>query len=170
MRAAYMPPEGEGDPNVQDPHRIVRCTAEPDVLWCQHHCGIWRSTDNARSWHEITTAPLSGFGFAMAVHPGDARTAWFVPAAADQQRVPVGAAMVVNRTRDGAASFDTLRDGLPQTHAYDLVYRHGLDVNHDGTRLLMGSTTGGLWASQDGGGHWQTVSSSLPPVHAVRMG
>jgi hypothetical protein len=55
-----------------------------------------------------------------------------VPAEADQRRVPVDAAMVVNRTRDGGRSFETLRQGLPQQHAYDLVYRHGLAVGSDG--------------------------------------
>ena len=25
---------------------------------------------------------------------------------------------------DGGKSFDVLREGLPQTHAYDLVFRH----------------------------------------------
>jgi hypothetical protein len=34
-----------------------------------------------------------------------------------------------------------LRDGLPQRDAYDLVYRHGLDVDPTGTRVAMGSTT-----------------------------
>ena len=106
----------------------------------------------------------------MAVHPRDPDTAWFAPAEADQRRVPVGAAMVVNRTRDGGRSFDTLRDGLPQRHAYDLVYRHGLAVADDGEQLLMASTTGGLWASADGGDHWQKVSVQLPPVVAVRFG
>jgi hypothetical protein len=50
MHAAYMPPDQAESPNTQDPHRIVRCAAQPDVLWCQHHNGIWRSTDNAASW------------------------------------------------------------------------------------------------------------------------
>ena len=79
-------------------------------------------------------------------------------------------ALVVNRTRDGGKSFETLRAGLPQKDAYDLVYRHGLDVSADGQSLLMGSTTGGLWASSDGGDHWQTVSLNLPPIAAVRFG
>jgi photosystem II stability/assembly factor-like uncharacterized protein len=169
MRANFMPPELADDPNIQDAHRIVRCAAAPDVLWCQHHGGIWRSTDNAATWHEITTAPVSNFGFAVAVHPRDPDTAWFAPAEADQKRVPVGAAMIVNRTRDGGKSFETLRSGLPQEHAYDLVYRHGLAVADDGQTLLMTSTSGGLWASGDGGDHWQTVSSSLPPAVAVRF-
>jgi len=34
----------------------------------------------------------------------------------------------------------------------------------------MGSTTGGLWGSADGGDSWQTVSSTLPPIYAVRIG
>lgn len=169
MRADFMPPEQAGDPNIQDPHRIVRCDAAPEVLWCQHHCGIWRSTDNAASWQQVH-APVSSFGFAVAVHPQDADTAWFVPAIKDEKRVPVDGALVVNRTRDGGKSFETLRAGLPQKDAYDLVYRHGLDVSADGQSLLMGSTTGGLWASDDGGDRWTVVAAHLPPIAAVRFG
>jgi hypothetical protein len=169
MSADYMPPEKTDDQNVQDPHRIVRCRAQPDVLWCQHHNGIWRSVDDGVSWQRIT-APVSSFGFAVAVHPNEPDTAWFVPALADQTRVPVDGALVVNRTRDGGRSFETLRAGLPQSGCYDLVYRHGLAVSDDGHRLLMGSTTGGLWASEDGGDRWSTVSAHLPPIHAVRFG
>lgn len=169
MRADYMPPERAGDQNIQDPHCIVRCPARPEVLWCQHHCGIFRSTDGAASWHAIE-APLSSFGFAVAVHPRDPDTAWFVPGIADQTRVPVGAALAVNRTRDGGKSFETFRAGLPQAHCYDLVYRHGLAVSADGRTLLMGSTTGNLWASDDGGEHWATIAEHLPPIHAVKLG
>ncbi len=169
MRSDFMPPELAENPNSQDPHRIVRCAARPEVLWCQHHGGIWRSTDNALSWHEVK-APVSSFGFAVAVHPQDADTAWFVPAIKDEKRVPVDGALVVNRTRDGGQTFETLRAGLPQQHVYDLVYRHGLDVAADGRSLLMGSTTGGLWSSSDGGDSWQTVSLNLPPIAAVRFG
>lgn len=169
LRATYMPPERAEDGRIQDPHRIVRCAAEPEVLWCQHHNGLWRSTDGGALWQEITSAPCSNFGFAVAVHPQDAATAWFVPAVADQKRVPVDGALVVNRTRDGGASFETLTVGLPQTGCYQLVYRHGLAVAADGRSLLMGSTTGSLWASGDGGERWVRVSAELPPIAAVRF-
>jgi hypothetical protein len=170
MRAAYMPPEQAGSPNTQDPHRIQRCAAVPEVLWCQHHNGIWRSTDNALSWRELDDVPVSSFGFALAVHPEDANTAWFVPGQADECRVPVDGALVVNRTRDGGRSFETLGTGLPRDHCYELVYRHGLALAADARTLLMGSTTGGLWASADAGDRWQEVSLHLPPIHAVRFG
>ncbi|MDM4767220.1 sialidase family protein [Pelomonas sp. SE-A7] len=168
MKALFMPPERQDDPNIQDPHRIERCRAVPEVLWCQHHCGIWRSSDNGASWQELKAEP-SSFGFAVAAHPLDAQTAWFVPAVKDERRLPVDAALCVLRTRDGGRTFETLRNGLPQLHCYDLVYRHGLTVDGTGQQLLMGSTTGGLWASGDAGDSWQTVSLNLPPIYAVRF-
>jgi hypothetical protein len=167
MNANYMPPELADTQAVQDPHRIVRCQGEPDKLWCQHHNGIWRSTDNGAQWTEIHAAPLSNFGFATAVHPRDGETAWFVPAEADQRRIPAHAALAVTRTTDGGRSFAAWRGGLPQEHCYDLVYRHGLAVSDCGNILLMGSTTGGAWLSEDGGGQWQTVSTTLPPIYTV---
>jgi hypothetical protein len=33
----------------------------------------------------------------------------------------------------------------------------------------MGSTTGNLWISEDSGESWQSVSTNLPPVYAVRF-
>lgn len=53
---------------------------------------------------------------------------------------------------------------------YDLIYRHGLAVGSDGHHPMMGSTTGSLWASDDGGDQWDTISSHLPPIYAVRFG
>ena len=92
-----------------------------------------------------------------------------MPAISDEVRVPVDGRMVVTRTRDGGDSFDVLTDGLPQRDAYDLVYRHGLDVDASGEQLLLGSTTGSLWYSGDGGDSFVEVSSNLPPVHSVRF-
>jgi hypothetical protein len=87
----------------------------------------------------------------------------------DECRVPVDARLVVARTRDGGASFDLLHEGLPQQHAFDLVYRHGLDVDETGDRLVMGSTTGNLFVSEDQGEHWLALSTHLPPIAAVRF-
>ncbi len=167
LRAEYMPPERAYDELVQDVHRLAACASQPDVVWCQHHNGMFRSVDGGRSWRELVDVPVSSFGFAVAADPNDPQRAWFAPAVADLRRVPVDAAFAVLRTDDGGQTFRVLREGLPQSHCYDLVYRHCLDVGTDGRTLMMGSTTGSLWASGDGGGHWQTISTSLPPIAAV---
>ena len=168
MFGDYLPPDRSRDPNVQDPHRLVRCPADPDTLWVQHHNGVFVSTDESHNWRSLTP-PVSVFGFPVVVHPRDPQTAWLVPAVKDDCRLPVDGAVVVNRTRDGGATWETQREGLPQTHAYDLVYRHALDIDDTGDTLAFGSTTGSLWTTDDGGDHWHCVSTHLPPVYAVRF-
>jgi hypothetical protein len=166
--AAYMPPEQAYTREVQDPHRVARCAAAPDTMWIQHHNGIFRSTDAGANWTQLRP-PGDDFGFAVAAHPKDPNTAWFVPGIKDEIRMPRGGALAVTRTRDGGKTWETLREGLPQRDAYDLVYRHGLDVDPAGRQLAMGSTTGALWTSDDAGEHWQLVNAHLPPVYAVRL-
>jgi photosystem II stability/assembly factor-like uncharacterized protein len=168
MIADYMPPERREDPLIQDPHRIAQCAGQPDALWCQHHSGLHRSSDGGRRWHPIAAPAPSGFGFAVAAHPANPLRAWFVPAHSDAQRMPVDGRLVVNETRDGGRSFATHSQGLPQRDAYHLVYRHGLAIAPDGQGLAMGSTTGGLWVSEDEGRSWECVSRDLPPIAVVR--
>jgi len=62
-----------------------------------------------------------------------------------------------------------LSKGLPQRHAYDLVYRHALAVDGTGDRLAFGTTSGGLWITEDGGDSWSAIDARLPPVAAVRF-
>lgn len=168
MFADYMPPEQRDLPESQDPHRIAQCRAAPDTLWCQHHNGAFRSTNGGASWSELKVPP-SSFGFAVAAHPQDSGTAWFVPAVKDECRVPVDGKLVVARTRNGGQSFDLLRAGLPQQHCYDLVYRHALEVDGAGQCLALGSTCGGLWLSEDAGDNWRAFSNTLPPIRALRF-
>ncbi len=169
MRSDYTPPDQEEDPVTQDVHMMVQSPTSPEIYWVQHHNGIFRSTNDLESWHEITNAPVSVFGFAVAVHPKDPNTAWFVPAQKDEARFPVDGKVAVQRTRDGGKSWEELRGGLPQDNAFDLVYRHRLAVDETGDSLAMGSTTGAVWTSDSGGDDWALLSAHLPPVYAVRF-
>ncbi len=146
----------------------MQSPSNPDVLWAQHHNGIFRSTDGAQSWLEIQVPGASSFGFAVVVHPRDPDTAWFVPAISDERRIPADSKVVVTRTRDGGKSFDVLTRGLPQEQAYHLVFRHSLDIDDSGQSLAFGSTTGSLWTSDDAGDSWHRLSADLPPIYCVR--
>ena len=169
MFANYMPPDRAEDPAIQDPHRVAQCRSQPNTLWVQHHNGIFVTNDYAESWREVPVPEPSSFGFAVACHPHDADTAWFVPAISDEVRYPKDGHFVVTRTRDGGKSVEVIRRGLPQQDAYHLVFRHALDVHEDGQLLAMGSTTGSVWVSEDGGDAWQLVTQDLPPVYCVAV-
>ncbi|MGL4514571.1 MAG: WD40/YVTN/BNR-like repeat-containing protein [Lacipirellulaceae bacterium] len=169
MRNEYAPPDQAYDPATQDPHRLVGAHADPDRMWVQHHNGVFRSDDGGVNWTELDSVQPSVFGFAVAAHPRDRDTAWFVPAVKDERRYAVDAALAVSKTTDGGRTFRAVREGLPQRHAYDLVFRHALDVDAQGNRLAFGSTTGGLWVSEDAGESWAAIDARLPPVYAVRF-
>ena len=167
MVAGYVPPEQADWPEHQDPHCVVQSPSAPHVFWCQHHMGIWRSTDDLASWTQLHAQP-SSFGFPVVVHPREPDTAWLIPAHSDQKRAPITGEVIVNRTRDGGTTFETLREGLPQHHAYDLVFRHAFAIAADGDQLAFGSSTGNLWITANQGDAWHAIAHNLPPIYAVR--
>ncbi len=169
MRADHVPPELTNDPIAQDVHCLAHSASSTQRMYVQHHNGIFISSDEGRTFTEITGVEPSTFGFPVVVHPREPDTAWFVPEIKDEKRIPRDGRLVVSRTRDGARSFDVLTKGLPQSHAYDVVYRHALAIDGAGERLAFGSTTGGLWVSEDQGDSWVGITHTLPPVYAVRF-
>jgi photosystem II stability/assembly factor-like uncharacterized protein len=163
----YAPdPTGEWG---HDPHFVELSPGQPDHVWQQNHCGVFYSADGAATWKKVSK-PEQGvhFGFPVAVDARDGRTAWVVPGKADSQRMTVDGGLFVARTEDGGESWTQLREGLPQENAYDVVYRHALDVSGD--RLAFGSTTGNLYVSEDRGASWRAVAHHLPPIYSVRFG
>ncbi|HZS41094.1 MAG TPA: hypothetical protein VFF06_29900 [Polyangia bacterium] len=162
----YLPnPEAEWG---HDPHFVTQCPGAPDRFWQQNHSGVFTSDDGAERWKRVSRADVAvHFGFPIAAHDRDPLTAWVVPAKADNERMSIDGGLFVARTRDGGASWETFREGLPQQHAYDVVYRHALDARGD--RVCFGSTTGNVYVSEDGGENWRCVGNNFPPVHSVRF-
>ena len=167
MLMDYLPnPEAEWG---HDPHAIEICPGQPDHLWQQNHCGVFYSADGAATWKKVSN-PDKGvhFGFPVVVDPADGKTAWVVPGKSDMQRMAIDGSLFVARTHDGGASWEPLREGLPQESAYDVVLRHSL--GNSGDSLAFGSTTGNLYVSENRGDSWKTVANNLPPVYSVRFG
>jgi hypothetical protein len=129
---------------------------------------VYYSADGAATWQKVSR-PEQGvhFGFPVTVHPKRGRTAWVVPGRSDQQRMAIDGGLFVARTEDGGETWQPLRKGLPQTCAYDVVYRHALANKDDA--VAFGSTTGNLYVSDDGGDGWQAVAHNLPPIYSVRF-
>jgi len=151
-----------------DPHYIEQCEGDPDHVWQQNHTGIYYSTDAAKSWRRVSVREQGvHFGFPITADAKNGRTAWVVPGRSDQQRMAIDGGLFVARTDDGGQTWTELRRGLPQEHAYDVVYRHAL-ANKDGV-VAFGSTTGNLYVSDDGGESWATVGNNLPPIYSVRF-
>ncbi|MEO1448253.1 MAG: glycosyl hydrolase [Bacteroidota bacterium] len=165
--AAYLP-----NPHVavgHDPHRVLLCPAQPDVLWQQNHCGVFRSTDGAATWQLVNDdAGLADYGFALAVDESDPEKAWVIPAESDEMRVSRDLALTVSHTNDGGRSWQALRNGLPRQHAFDIVFRHAFAKA--GSFMAFGTTNGNLYVSEDDGQSWQVLSHQLARVECVVWG
>jgi photosystem II stability/assembly factor-like uncharacterized protein len=152
-----------------DIHFLAQCEADPDLVWHQNHVGVYASEDGAATWKKVSQEEQGvHFGWPIAVDEKDGHTAWVVPQRSDAVRMALDSGLFVGRTQDGGATWEPLREGLPQEHCYDTVYRHALDKRGD--RLAFGSTNGNLYVSEDRGESWQTLGHHLPPIHSVRFG
>lgn len=171
-RNAGMAMDHDPDPHAEwghDPHFVQPCEGDPRHVWQQNHVGVFYSDDGASSWRCVSK-PEQGvrFGFPIATDPKDGKVAWVVPGRGDHARIALESGLCVARTDDGGQSWRTLSEGLPQTQAYDVVYRHALDHRDD--VVAFGSTTGNLYVSEDRGERWVAVAHNLPPIYSVRFG
>ena len=166
LKAEFLPnPDQE---TGHDPHLLVASPTNPDILWQQNHCGIYKSIDAGKQWIEISEKDgPANFGFAIALADDNADQAWVAPALSDGNRIAIQGALCICRTDDGGKTWIQQRKGLPQSNCYDIVYRHALASSGDD--LAFGTTTGNLFFSDDRGDSWQVISNYLPMVHSVQF-
>jgi photosystem II stability/assembly factor-like uncharacterized protein len=162
--AAYLP-----NPDVEvghDPHLLLACQKNPDILWQQNHCGIFRSADAGANWDNVTGKDgFPDYGFALAIDHENPDRAWVAPALSDEMRVAVDNALCICRTDDGGKSWQALRNGLPQENCFDIVFRHSMTI-HKNT-IAFGTTNGNLYLSENYGDSWQCLSSNLARVDCL---
>ena len=109
----------KNDPTVHDPHCVRLCPSNPDRLYQQNHCGIYRIDRPSTTWTRIGRAmpkKVGDVGFTMNVHPRDDNTAWVLPM--DGQTVwprtsPDGKPAVYV-TRNGGKTWQRQDAGLPR--------------------------------------------------------
>ena len=162
--AAYLP-----NPHVEvghDPHRLLLCESQPDVMWQQNHCGIFRSTNGGLQWENVTDKNgLADYGFGLTVDPQNPLRAWVIPAVSDAIRVAPDLALCVCTTEDGGKTWRAQRQGLPQENVFDLVFRHAFERT-EGV-MAFGTTNGNAYVSENEGEVWTQVASHLTRVNVV---
>lgn len=165
--AAYLP---NTKPEVgHDPHRILLCASNPEVIWQQNHCGIFRTANGGETWIEVSTPHgFPKYGFAMAIDDANPDCAWVIPAENDERRIPVDLKLTVCQTSDAGKTWNSINEGLPTSFAFDLVLRHGMIKKEN--VLAFGTNNGNLYLSFEYGKKWQAVSGSLASVNCLAWG
>ena len=93
--------------------------------------------------------------------------AYVVPEEGAENRVTPDGRLGVYRTRDGGASWDLLEDGLPQ-QAWQSVMREGMSFDRlDPAGVYVGTQSGSIFATADGGDSWIEAARFLPTILSV---
>jgi photosystem II stability/assembly factor-like uncharacterized protein len=168
VRADFNP---EPDPITgQCVHKFAAAAGEPETLYQQNHCGMYRSEDGGVTWTEVTHNGLpSQFGFPLVTHPRDPATFWIIPLNGDDRgRFMPDARAAVWKTQDRGDTWQRTDDGLPQDGAYLSVLREAMARDSlDPVGVTFGTKTGQLWHSSDEGGSWRRITTDLPEIWAV---
>jgi photosystem II stability/assembly factor-like uncharacterized protein len=159
-----------------DPHCVRMCPSNPDRLYQQNHCGIYRLDRPSTKWTRIGKAmpkKVGDVGFPMVVHPRDDKRCFVLPM--DGQtvwpRTSVEGKPAVYATADAGKSWTRLDKGFPRRDAWWTVKRQAFAADR-GTPLglYFGTTSGDVWASTNEGRGWTSIARHLPEIYAVETG
>ena len=162
-----------GEATFHDPHCMRLCPGNPDRLYQQNHCGIYRLDRPAERWVRVgrnMPQEVGDIGFPMVVHPRDPDTAWVFPMDGTQvwPRTSPGGRPAVYATHDGDARWQRRDAGLPAGQAWWTVKRQAMAADaQDSVGLYFGTTSGEVWMSRDEGRLWECLARHLPEIYAV---
>jgi hypothetical protein len=162
-----------------DPHCVRLCPSNPDRLYQQNHCGIYRldRTGNRAedTWQRIgrkLPKRVGDIGFPMVVHPHDADTAWVFPMDGTTvwPRTSPDGRPAAYVTRNAGRTWQRLDRGLPAEQAWWTLKRQAMAVDtHAVPALYLGTTSGELWMGRDEGANWSNIARHLPEIYAVEV-
>jgi photosystem II stability/assembly factor-like uncharacterized protein len=158
---------------VHDPHCIRMCPSNPDRLYQQNHCGIYRLDRPSKEWIRIgrnMPKSVGDIGFPMVTHPRDEDTAWVFPMDGTTvwPRTSPDGKPAAYVTRNAGKSWQRLDAGLPKAQAWWTVKRQAMTADaHDPVGLYLGTTSGEVWMSRNEGKQWSCVARHLPEIYAV---
>ncbi len=171
VRADFLP-----DPNAafgHDPHCVRFAGGQPDRLYQQNHCGIYRLDRPDETWQDIGTAmpkTAGAVGFPVAAHPRDPDTLWVFPMDGTDvwPRTAPGGRPAAYRSLDGGRSWRRQDQGLPKAQAWWTVKRQAMTTDRrDPAGVYFGTTSGEVWGSRDEGRTWRCLARHLPQIYAL---
>ncbi len=162
-----------------DPHCVRACPSQPDRLYQQNHCGIYRldgwGEGGSDTWDRIgrkMPKRVGDIGFPMVLHPRDADTAWVFPMDGTDvwPRTSPDGRPAAYVTRNGGRTWQRLDAGLPEGQAWWTVKRQAMTADALSTpALYLGTTSGELWIGRDEGARWSNIARHLPEIYAVEV-
>ncbi len=149
-------------------HHVVPDAANPDTFYRQDHGGMYVSHDRMDRWIRIGRPLGDDFGFCVASPSAAPGRAYFVRLDGRDRTTGIGH-FQVQEWNDERQKWRTLvhPNAFPGHYA---VHREGMATdNREEPGIYVGTTTGHLFVSSDGGSSWRQVPFGFPGIHSVSV-
>ncbi len=172
----FYPEEARNSEVGHDPHCVAYAPSNPDRLYQQNHCGIYRIERPGNTWERIgdnMPRAIRDIGFPIVVHPRDPDTIWVFPMDGTEvwPRTSVGGKPAVYKSTNGGRKWSRMDDGFPRSQGWFTVFRQAFASDaSDPVGLYLGTTTGEIWQSKDEGARWKPAVRYLPDVYSITVG
>jgi photosystem II stability/assembly factor-like uncharacterized protein len=153
----------------EDVHRLLINPADPRRMYVSGGAGLWESDDGSATWRNTTDHDhaIGGYPDQLVYHPNNPDL-MFVASAKDTPNTwrdnPFAGARI-SRSRDGGATWEQLRNGLPDRMQGN-VEAMCLEVTGPGEAcsLFAATTAGEIFVSDDAGDTWSLALCDLAPI------
>jgi photosystem II stability/assembly factor-like uncharacterized protein len=155
-----------------DPHTMRMHPLQPDRLYQQNHCGIYRIDRPAEKWERIgdnMPRDVGDIGFPIELHPRDPDTVWVFPMDGTDvwPRTSVDGRPAAYITRDAGLTWTRQSTGMPE-RAWFTVKRQAMTTDDaDPVGVYFGTTSGEVWGSTDEGESWSCLAQHLPEIYCL---
>jgi photosystem II stability/assembly factor-like uncharacterized protein len=168
VRADFLP-ESKKFPEVgQCVHKLLAHPADPNMLYQQNHCGVYRARSDAAKWTDISRGLPTRFGFGLALPAAEKDTLFTVPIESADFRCNPDGKFRVACSRNGGKTWQFLTKGLPQRNAHLGVLRGAMYADPlSPAGVYVGTTGGRLFYSRNSGDSWETLAEYLPPIYSI---
>ena len=168
VRADFLP---DKFPDVgQCVHKLLAHPANPEMLYQQNHCGVYKGKTAGNRWTDITKGLPSRFGFGLAVPEAEPETLFTIPLEGAEYRCNLNGQLSVARSRDAGKTWKLISRGLPKHDAHVTILREAMTSDsHSPAGVYFGTTGGTVFSTDDGGDSWGVLASNLPPVYSVSV-
>ena len=174
--AEFVPTSPGEEPEYgHDPHCVGLHPLQPDRLYQQNHCGIYRMDRADGRWVRIgdnMPKKIGDIGFPIVLHPRDPDTVWVFPMDGTTvwPRTSPGGKPAAYVSRNGGKTWKRQDKGLPKSQGWFTVKRQCMaadDVQPVG--LYFGTTNGEVWATRNEGESWTNLVRNLPHIYSVEV-
>ena len=171
--ADFMPDESADFGH--DPHCLVVHPKNPDRVYQQNHCGIYRMDRPSNEWIRIgknMPKEVGDIGFPIVLHPLDSDKAWVFPMDGSDvwPRTSPGGKPAVYATADAGNTWKRQDKGMPPEKAYFTVKRQAMCADREADLgLYFGTSQGEIWASDNEGETWRCLVSYLPEIYSLSV-